>query len=210
MDEKDLQVFRRDKSGINAHPKPGTGDTKPAERIFHVQHRVLHQHLSGASLDTMTTRYVQIFTDRIKNVSCIKHREWTELPDLFELLKSEMLRSNINALAGDHFFELSPNFADDFWEFDRLMLVYLRRLPRWMAPKTYATRDRVLGAVKKWRQWAKDHFDSSNQELVDSDYEPIWGTRIMRVRDETYHDIEPYDDGCASMEFGLVWASVSA
>ena len=206
MPPGDLAIYERDGSGGNAKPLDGWEHMDPAHRIFHNQHRDLHAMLNGASLDGMTARFIANYTARLRTTAAVGD-EWTELPDLFAFLRDEMFHAACVSMIGERFFELNPDFCRDFWDFDGQVLTYLRRPPRWMAPKAFAVRKRLLESIKKWRKYASHHFDSSDPSLADVEYEPIWGARLMRVRADMFEKAGASPDGCASMDLGLLWAA---
>lgn len=203
---QDLAIYERDGSGGNAKPLDGWEHMDPAHRIFHNQHRDLNLMLNGSSLEGMTTRFIATYTARLRETAAIGD-EWTEIPDLFAFLREEMFRAACTSLVGERFFELCPDFVKDFWDFDRQVLTYLRRTPRWMAPKAFAVRDRLLASIKKWRKYARDHLPYDDPSLAGVEYEPIWGARLMRVRAEMFDKAGASPDGCASMDLGLLWAA---
>lgn len=211
MNAEDIQLYLNDDSGIRNEPAPGFEDMDPLKRIFYLNHKDLHALLSGNGLRGMTSRFVDEFIRRIHANQIVEPGDrWTELPDLYAFLRTEMFHSAVQALCGTKFFELCPNFCEEFWEFDASMVVFLRRTPRWWAPKAYATRDRALASVKKWRQHAWEHYDrGDNQMLKDGelDWEPLWGARLMRARADMFRNAGQSADGDAVMDLGMLWAT---
>ncbi|GAB1317368.1 hypothetical protein MFIFM68171_07578 [Madurella fahalii] len=206
MPAKDLSIFQRDGSGGNAKPLEGWEHMDPAHRIFYHQHRDLHAMLNGAALDSMTTRFIATYTNRLRKTPLVSD-EWIELPDLFAFLRGEMFHAACVSMVGERIFELCPDFGRDFWDFDSHALTYLRRTPRWLAPKAYAARDRVLASVKKWRRHAMERARYHDPSLADVDYEPNWGSRLLRMRAEVFDNAGASPDGAASMDLGLLWAA---
>jgi hypothetical protein len=206
MKPDDLAIFSRDCSGDTAKPLDGHEHMDPAHRVFYNQHRDLNTMLSGSALDGMMSRFIVTFTERLRTTPLVTD-EWTELPDLFTFLRDEMFHAATASLLGERFFELCPDFCRDFWEYDSHALTYLRRTPRWMAPKAYAVRDRVLASIKKWNMHAREHLPYNDPALAGVEYEPIWGARLMRARAEMFDKAGFTLDGAASMDLGFVWAS---
>ncbi|KAK4136292.1 cytochrome P450 [Trichocladium antarcticum] len=206
MPPADVAIYERDGSGGSAKPLDGWEHMDPAHRIFHSQHRDLHAMLNGASLEGMTARFMANYTARLRATAAVGD-EWTELPDLFALLRTDMFHAACTSMVGERFFELNPDFCRDFWEFDGHVLTYLRRPPRWMAPRAFAVRTRLLESIKKWRQYAGRQFDAADPALAAAEYEPVWGARLMRVRADVFAKAGASPDGCASMDLGLLWAA---
>ncbi|SPQ26358.1 4dadea4c-6e56-455e-b989-cac76d900c1f [Thermothielavioides terrestris] len=206
MAPADLAIYERDGSGDSAKPLDGWENMDPAHRVFYHQHRDLNAMLNGAPLDGMMARFIANYTARLRATPLVSD-EWTELPDLYAFLRDEMFHAACTALAGERFFELCPDFCRDFWEFDSHVLRYLRRTRRWMAPKAYAVRDRVLASIEKWHRHAREQLDYSDPSLADVDYEPVWGARLMRMRAEMFDKAGFSLAGCASMDLGFLWAA---
>jgi hypothetical protein len=203
-----LAQLDADNSGIHTKPAPGFENIEPGKRLFQIQHRDLHSHLSGSALNIMTVKFVSLFRQRLDDTAIVPTSEWIELPDLYTFLRNEMFHASLKALCGDLFFEIHPGFNDDFWAWDREMLVYLRRLPRWTAPKAYALRDKCHAAVQEWHRQASQRFDWSNTAMVEAEWEPIFGSRVMRARQQMFKGFGGSPETNASMDLGMLWASV--
>lgn len=209
MQPRDFAIYERDGSGANAKPLDGWEHMDPSQRVFYNQHRDVHNLLNGTALDGMTARFVANLTARLRTTPLVgdSSEEWTELPDLFAFLRGEMLHAACTSLVGEHLFELCPDFCRDFWEFDANVMTYLRRTPRWLAPRAYAVRDRLLAAIRKWREHAEARLALDDPSLAGVEYEPVWGARLMRARAETYDRAGLSAAGRASMDLGLLWAT---
>ena len=210
MATEDLEVFLRDDSGIHAKPLEGFEEMDPRQRIFHNTHRDLHGLLSGVSLDDMAARFVATFSGRLQvSTEVLEARGggWTELPDLYAFLRDQMFFSAATALCGDYLFRVNPDFGREFWEFDSYIMTYFRRLPRWWTPKPYAVRDRVLSSMKRWRNHAAEQYEVRDVEHTKEQWEPIWGTKLMRSRELMFQEAGVSVDARSSSDLGLVWAA---
>ncbi|KAK0713921.1 cytochrome P450 [Lasiosphaeria miniovina] len=204
---QDVAIWARDDSGINVKPLPGSEDIDPAQRIFFLSHQGLHDGLAGtAGLTGMLARFVANYTARLRAAPVVAGESWVGMPDVFEFFKREMFHGTSPALCGENLLRLSPGFADDFWAFDKNMMTYLRRVPRWFAPEAYAARDRAIESVDKWRQHAAETFDEG---FADAEFEPAWGARLMRNRADMFRGLGISDRGTAAVDFGLIWAANS-
>jgi len=208
LSPEDLQVYRDDDSGLNPKPAPQSEHMDPGKRILHVTHRDLHAYLTGASLNEMTRTFIKLYNRQIESNTEITRERWTELPDLYAFLQTNMFQAAIRSLCGDHILRLCPDFPQQFWAADEAMLTYLRRVPRWMAPKKYAARDAALASVMKWRQFAADHFNANDAKLAEAEWEPIWGSRLMRARAKMCIEAGLSARGSAQLDFGMMWAYV--
>jgi len=202
----DIKRFGADASGGHVRPAPGFEHLDNKDRIWYTQHRDFHSLLTGASLDAMTTKFVEVFSRRVKTTSRVRGTEWIEMPDFYTFLRDELFCATTQALCGDHFFEVNPDFNDLFWDMDRGMLPILRRLPRWMAAKSYGDRDRALAAVAEWHRVSNERFDWDDKEQVAADWEPVFGARLMRARQRMFKDLGTSTRSHASMDLGMMWA----
>lgn len=206
MPERDLDIWRRDDSGINTKPAQGFEGWEPERRPYFSQHRDLHTLLMGIPLDVMTANFVDNYMRQLANKTDISSRDWMEIPDLYDFLRNEMFHAALRALCGEHIFGVCPNFVKEFWEFDSALTYLLRRVPRWLCPKSHAARDRALSSIKRWHKSARTHFDWNNEDSVNAEWEPVYGARLMRARQEMFKGIGQSDDGSASLDLGMLWA----
>ncbi|KAH6623804.1 cytochrome P450 [Chaetomium tenue] len=207
MRPADVAVFERDGSGDTAKPLDGWEHMDPAHRVLYNQHRDLAAMLSGAPLDGMVRRFTENYAARLREPAVEVGEEWVELPDLYAFLRGEMFHAACEGLLGERIFEVCPDFSREFWEFDTHLITYLRRTPRWMAPRAYAARDRVLASLQKWYEHARAKLDYRDPALAGVEYEPIWGSRLMRMRAEMFDNAGFSLEGCVSMDLGFLWAS---
>lgn len=206
LSPEDLALYMRDGSGSGSKPRDGWENIEPDHRIFYHLHRDLHALLNGGPLDRITERFIDNYTTRLRTTLLVGD-EWTALPDLFAFLRTEMFHAACTAFVGEHFLALNPNACRDFWEFDSHVLTFIRRTPRWMAPKAYAARDRLVAAVQAWRAYAREHADYRDPALADADHDPYWGARLMRARAEMFDQVGFSAHGAATMDLGFLWAA---
>ncbi|KAH8650012.1 cytochrome P450 [Xylariales sp. PMI_506] len=207
MPERDLDIWRHDNSGIGSKPAPGFESWAPERRAYFVQHRDLHTWLMGPALDVMTANFVDNYTHQLAGLTDFNTREWTSVPSLYHFLRTEMFSAALRALCGQHIFEVCPNFNQEFWEFDNALTYLLRRVPRWASPKSHAARDQALASIKRWHKSAREHFDWTNKDSINAEWEPVYGARLMRARQEMFTGTGHTEDGSASLDLGMLWAA---
>ncbi|KAK0610579.1 cytochrome P450 [Bombardia bombarda] len=211
----DMKILYGDDSGVNPKPAEGFETMDPAHRIFHIMHTDLHTKLNGTALDAMMDRMVTVFSARLQAAAAVSQSSsrmdahgWTCLPDLYQFLRDEMFRASTETLCGSLLLHQSPSFVADFWTFDSHMLALFGRVPRWLAPSAHAARDRALAAVKLWRQTALARFDYTDTDLFENaEWDPLWGTRLVRHRSVSIPKAGLSDDAGASFELGLIWGT---
>jgi hypothetical protein len=207
MPEKDLKIWIDDDSGISAQPAPGFEGVDPSSRIFYHVHRDLQTLLMGTPLNVMTAKFVDIFTKQLADKTDITD-QWTELPDLLAFCRTEMLTAAIISLCGEHILELTPTFVADFWQFDDALPWIFKEMPRWLIPRRYAARDKMLVNIKKYHLFGADpkNFDWEDEAAVNADWEPVYGHRIMRARRQMCKNAGMSVEGNSATDLGMIWA----
>lgn len=79
-----------DDSGIEAKPGKlalGWESVDPSLRFHFIRYRDIHNLLTGSALNTMTAKFVEVYSKRIEKVTRFKDDEWTEADDLYAWLK---------------------------------------------------------------------------------------------------------------------------
>ncbi|RWA14263.1 hypothetical protein EKO27_g855 [Xylaria grammica] len=69
-------------------------------------------------------------------------------------------------------------------------------------------RDSIAEQLKSWYKYAREHFDPSMIE-ADGDGDPIWGSAMIRNRQEQLLKADKHDDDVlAHLDLGLAWATI--
>jgi hypothetical protein len=88
---------------------------------------------------------------------------------------------------------------------DKLIIHRHTGIPWFFAPRAYASRQRVLDAVKLWQQHARENFTDSAVQADGDD--PFWGCRFFRDRQKMFLEMDGFDhDAIVSEDFGAIWA----
>ena len=203
-----MPIYIEDDTGAGAKPRPGSRNIKPQNRIFHLHHESSRRFMMGQHLNTMTGRFAEGFVDILVHERI--DSEWTDLPDFYMFLRDKTFNAAVEALFGRTIFELNPNLCEVFWDFDNNVKTIFADLPRWMTPRAYASRDRIIEAIRKNQQYAREHSDYTKTAPEDPDWEPIWGAKITRRRHEYMREMDLADDHSAACEdLGLMFAANS-
>jgi hypothetical protein len=108
--------------------------------------------------------------------------EWITMPDLYTFLQYEVFNAAVEALCGQYLLTQYPGFVDDFWEFDQSVPTLFKGLPRWLTPRPYKVRQRLLDAIKSWHRVAREYSDFTKSGPNDAEWDPYWGSKLMRAR----------------------------
>ncbi len=200
-----IPFYAADNSGVNSTPLPGSR-VQPEHRITYLQVKAAHKHLSGTGLAQMTEFFLNVLKRRFSELQV--RSEWVDLPDLYSFLQDEVFRAAVESLCGPHLLSQSPTFVEDFWQFVTDVPTLIKGLPRWMSPAPYRTRQRLLDAVKKWHQYASEHSNFSKTGPNDPEWEPYFGSKLVRARQE-YSSKMPWmnKDALAAEDLGLIFAT---
>ena len=201
---KAIPFYTADDSGVTSTPLPGS-TVKPEHRITYLQVKAAHKHLSGPGLVQMTELFLDVLRRRFH--SSRVESEWVDHPDLYTFLQAEVFRAAVEALCGSHLLCQSPRFVEDFWEYVSTIPTLFKRLPRWLSPRPYRVRGRLLDAIKKWHKMAHEHSDCTKTGPSDPEWEPYFGSKLMRARQEYSRGMEFLDaDALAAEDLGLIFA----
>ncbi|PSN61591.1 cytochrome P450 [Corynespora cassiicola Philippines] len=205
---KPLALYDRDDSGGGAEPHPGS-KVKPENRIEYLEHQSMTRFLEGPGLQPFWLRFASDITQRLHDLHHRTASEFHSEPDLMQLFGDESIISAVNALCGPHLLRLNPTFLHDFWVFDRNLQTYMRGTPWIFAPKAFASRKRVLDAVRTWQQYARENFVDS--AIGPDGDDPYWGSSFFRERQKMFLSMDGFDeDAIASPDFGAIWATRNA
>lgn len=203
---EDVAIFSRDGSGTELKPAPGYEHLTLSERFDFTQHRDLHALLNGTSLNRMTDKFVDTYSRRIETDEQFKYDEWTEIPDLYAVLRDHLLRSALEALCGDEFLRLSPTFPQDFWEFDYYLPNLFKRLPKWLVPSSHRARDKAAEGVLRYHEFARNKVDFMNDDEAKEDWTPLFGAQLMAARQRMFTNAGISARGAAALDLGMIWA----
>ena len=199
-----IPFYAADNSGVASTPLPESR-VKPEHRIIYLQVRAAQKHLSGPGLVQMTELFLDVLKRRFQD-SQIKS-EWADLPDLYGFLQYEVFSAAVEALCGSHLLSQSPTFVEDFWEFVASVPTLIKGLPHWMSPKPYRVRCRLLDAIKRWHKMAHEHSDCTKTGVNDPEWEPYFGSKLIRARQEYTRGMEFMNpDALAAEDLGLIFA----
>jgi hypothetical protein len=207
MSQKDLECWLADDSGYYPKPAEGYEDMDPHARVWYIVHRDLQTLLTGEPLNAVVTKFVQVLRRRLTSHELVTDR-WTEIPDLITFLNDEMLATATEVLCGAGIFEVSPNIIKNFYGFEDALPKIARGLPRFIARSAYEARDRLMEDVRRWHTWAAAQFDWEDEAAVEADWEPIYGSKLMRARARMMDNTNMSADGKAAFDLGFIWTYV--
>ena len=201
-----IPFYAADDSGVGRHPQPGSS-VSPEHRISYFQHKAAHKYLTGRQLVSINERYMSILQRNISNGNI--GYDWVEVPDLYAFLQVEVFRAAVESMFGTWILSLNPTLVKDFWEFDRNVPLLYKGVPRWLCPSAYKARDRLISGIKEWHKFAHEHSDCTKVGPEDPDWDPYWGCKLLKARQEYCLQMGVMDaDAIAAEDLGLLFAYV--
>ena len=198
-----LDFYEADDSGNNHLPHPDS-NIHPENRIHHLTHKTTIELLAGKHLHSLAKSFQTLFEKRVCNLEV--GSGWTDMPDLLDLLQSNMFSAAVEAMCGPYLLAASPDFVRDFWAFDSYTPWIIKGYPRILKPTAWRARDRCLEDVKRWHTYVKQH-DTTTVVDTESAQDPFYGTGLMRARQSYSSKMKPMNaDAVSSADLGLIWA----
>ncbi|ETS73857.1 hypothetical protein PFICI_14803 [Pestalotiopsis fici W106-1] len=201
-----MPLYEADDSGMAIKPNKRS-TVAHVDRINFHQARAAQKFLSTQHLTFLNEKYLTTFERNLQQLGSHDTDTWVEYPDLYAFLQTNITRTSVEVLMGSKVLEMNPTLIEDFWEFDMAVPWLFRGWPRWFLPRAYSARDRVLDAIKKWHAHA--HAQSDCTKLMDDDpeWEPYFGSKLLRARQEYALKMKLMDaDARASEDLGLLMA----
>ena len=177
MSKEDRVTFENDKSGLGA---VSLIDIPEKSRLFKRTHDVGYAHLLNSSAVTnLTDKFVEEFIKQLQ--------EWPQnspnTAPLFGFLKNAMFKASCVSLIGPEIFQLNPDFAKIYWDFDDAFLLIAIGMPLYW--KGRRARDRMADAVKKWVESAWKNFDEKDSNTT---WETNFGSSFARTMIHAMND----------------------
>lgn len=120
------------------------------------------------------------------------------------------IKPSVETIVGSEFFKLNPNFVDDLLVFQQYIPDFLHLLPSWLMPRAFRVRKRLLQNVKQWHQHAHRHYDCSRLAPEDPNWEPYFGSKLMRARENySLKTTEMTPDARATEDLGLIFVATT-
>lgn len=122
-------------------------------------------------------------------------------------MQDNIMTAAITAMFGPHLIALNPTFVQDFWSWNIDIGPLFMGLPRWLIPGAYRRRDKMLHSIERWHQYAHENYDCSNEDADDVDWEPFFGSRFSRRRQQMFGKWEAMDARAkAAEDMSFIWA----
>ncbi|KAI0965156.1 cytochrome P450 [Xylaria arbuscula] len=183
-----IPFYQADDSGMEARPREGS-TVAPENRILYQQTYTAQKFLASPYLEPLSQRYLTFFASKISSSGI--GEDLVQFPSLYAFCQEVVTEANIKAMMGTKITELDPNIAKHFWEAKQSAPEYFRGFPRWLIPSAFAARDRIIESVMKWHEYGFSHGNHTNTSPKDPDWDPIWGSKYAKIRQQFMLKMKP-------------------
>lgn len=171
----------------------------------HVQEKLNLTHLlNGECANELTREFVRCIRDQVD-----------ALPDdyegdMYKLVQAIMFEASGRALMGEKVFEYYPDFGVDFCDFDKTMLSLFLGIPEVFLPDAVKHRERSIAGLMRFHAVMKNAGLDGIINPADSlSWEPNYGSRVNRARQEMYNKIGLSTRGRAGLDLGFLFGLAS-
>lgn len=198
-----LSFYDADDSGMAAEPRKGSNTAQENRILYHQTHSA-QKFLAAPYLGPLAQRYLRFFHENVDQLAI--GETWTEYPDLYAFLQMTVTRANIEAMMGSEILKVNPRLIEHFWQAKRNAPTYFRGWPRWMMPRAFRQRDRVVDEIEKWHTYALEKGNVMLTGGEDPDWEPLLGSRYIKSRLQYMLKMKPLTARVrASEDWGFVF-----
>ena len=200
---KAVSIIEADTSGVSEKPLPGS-NIPPHRRILRMQQLNTFDMISKTGTTEILPKYIQFY-----NQGLVAHDigpKWINMPDLFVFLRDLTFEASVNTLCGPDLLKDNPHFGEFFWIFDSNVHFLNVGLPSWFRPSARRARNECVKAISRWRVSAAEKF---RKKIIDDSemFDGIWGSKIMRDRNNMYKKFPEFDEAARSgADLGVIWA----
>lgn len=121
-------------------------------------------------------------------------------------IKSAMFKASGIAFMGTRVFEEIPDYEQQFWQFDCVMLGLYFGLPRFVTPSAFRIRDNMVSSFERFHEKLQAE---GKEKPVDPEgevvWEPTYGSRANRARQRLHQTIKLSNRGRAGLDLGFTF-----
>ncbi|XXH04103.1 Low molecular weight phosphotyrosine protein phosphatase [Hypoxylon texense] len=190
------------------HFKPRYSPDGTPDEVEQAIHRGVQAGLSGPQLEILANRFQIALLNKIEASRQDIGNDWTEVPDLCDLVQKYVIESVIYTFFGPYMISLNPHIVEDFLEFNDYIRLLFMGMPRWLIPKAYKARQRMVDSIQRWQKHARENCDPVG--LANVDWEPYYGSKFIRERQTLLTRRGILDETARAAEnFANLWAANS-
>lgn len=186
-----------------AEPRKGSRTVQEDRILYHQTHSA-QKYLAAPYLGPLAERYLRFFRESVDRL--VIGEDWMDHPDLYAFLQLTVSRANVEAMMGSDILKVNPGLIEHFWQAKRNAPAYFRGWPRWLVPRAFRERDRVVDEIAKWQEHALANANVMQTGPGDPDWEPVLGSRYEKARLQYMLKMKPLTARVrASEDWGLMF-----
>ena len=205
MPKDDVKIFEADKSGYLPTPAPGFEYMDESHRVHYSQRKEFATYLQGRHLHSMTDNFARKLSCLLQADQTITSEGWTYVPDLYEFIRRSLFHASVESTCGEHLFPLCPTLYEDYCAYEAAFSTLVKGFPRWLAPRAHESRRRMHDNLSRWQAHSDEKYDW-NTDDHDVDYEPYFGSSLMRAMQRRYRSSGFSSTGKAANVLGFLIA----
>jgi hypothetical protein len=184
------------------HYKSENGNTD------YIQTTHIRQHTTGSNLGLLDKRLFDVMKRTIsETLNNVPQGEWKDIPDLYAFLEYHVSHAIAETLLGSSIISTYPEIITDLWIHIEATDQFFMGLPRFLIPKAYAARDRLLGAI---RSWAVESEALRKANAVNTTWDPVAGSGLLQEREKLYGEMPGHGvEGRSAQTLGLLYGGTS-
>lgn len=195
MEEREIEKFY----GLDK-----AGEEKGIDRIAQ-QEDINHEYLLRQdAVNELTVGFTGFMRDELQALKGEMGSEGQEV-SLYALLREHMFRASTTAFMGSRILEVYPTLAEDFFVFDANMLTMFFGIPRFLASKAYAARDKAVSGITRWNELMCAEMKGAPDLHSAERWEPRFGSRVVRARQAFYEEVGLNHRSRACMDLGFLF-----
>jgi hypothetical protein len=199
---KIVSHYRADKSGT-AYKAVENSNVEETDRVYFHTVNTFRKFFTGKHLKDISARFLGNLE---RNLAGLITDSWVEFDDLYDFLQEECGKAAVEATMGSKILELNPTLMKDIRDFKQGVPSLLRCIPCWLLPRTYRARARLQRSILKWHDHARRNSDCSRTQPKDPEWEPYFGSKLVRARQYYLSRMEWMDnDAQACEDMGLLY-----
>ncbi|KAI4950286.1 hypothetical protein J4E91_004943 [Alternaria rosae] len=180
----------------------------PESNTDYIQTTHIRQHTTGTNLGLLVQRLFDVMKRTIsETLASTPDGTWHEIPDLYAFLEYHLSYGITETLLGTSIIESYPEIITDLWIHIEATDQFFMGLPRFVIPKAYAARDRLLSAIRKWTI-KSEALRQAN--AVNTVWDPVAGSGLLQEREKLYSEMPGHGiEGRSAQTLGLLYGGTS-
>ncbi|KAL2041651.1 hypothetical protein N7G274_005435 [Stereocaulon virgatum] len=150
-----MKVYLGETSGIKPQPHPSSNSIAPKDRYYYQNRKAIVGFFNSPGLKSMGNRYSNLLIKEVNRLD-LSH-DWTKCEDLYSFIQNLLIGPTVEAMCGPVLLAQKPTFRKEFWNIDHDIFYFFKAYPRWLAPRAYRNRSKLLNSVKTWHMFARDN-----------------------------------------------------